>query len=82
MGSDSAASFRLLGPTARRTGFLHEALAADHGNLDGAKVYLAGPPPMVESAVETAKSLGVRRQDCHADAFYTEAEKAALEAAG
>ncbi len=70
------------GPTARRIGFLHEALAADHGNLDGAKVYLAGPPPMVESAVETAKSLGVRRQDCHADAFYTEAEKAALEAAG
>ena len=33
---------------------------------------------MVETAVTALTELSVRRQDCHADAFYTEAEKAAL----
>jgi len=33
---------------------------------------------MVETAVAALEELGLRRQDCHADAFYTEAEKAAL----
>lgn len=66
------------GPTARRTGFLADAVRADFPTLDGAKVYLAGPPVMVETATAAVEALGVRRQDCHADAFYTEAEKAAL----
>jgi CDP-4-dehydro-6-deoxyglucose reductase/ferredoxin-NAD(P)+ reductase (naphthalene dioxygenase ferredoxin-specific) len=65
-------------PTARRTGFVSDALAADLGDLDGWKAYLAGPPPMVESCVETLVARGLRRADCHADAFYTEAEKQAL----
>ena len=65
--------------TARRTGFLHEAIGADFGDLDGAKAYLAGPPPMVEAATETLKKLGVCAEDIHADAFYTEAEKSQLE---
>ena len=64
--------------TKRRTGFLADAVRQDFINLDGAKAYLAGPPIMVESAVAALESLGMRRQDCHADAFYTEAEKAAL----
>ncbi|HTP82944.1 MAG TPA: 2Fe-2S iron-sulfur cluster-binding protein [Alphaproteobacteria bacterium] len=64
--------------TKRRTGFLADAVRQDFTNLDGAKAYLAGPPIMVESAVAALESLGMRRQDCHADAFYTEAEKAAL----
>jgi CDP-4-dehydro-6-deoxyglucose reductase/ferredoxin-NAD(P)+ reductase (naphthalene dioxygenase ferredoxin-specific) len=55
-----------------------DALAADLGDLDGWKAYLAGPPPMVESCVETLVARGLRRADCHADAFYTEAEKQAL----
>ncbi len=67
------------GPTERRTGFLADAIAEDFDDLDGAKAYLAGPPVMVESVTEKLKMLGVRRQDCHADAFYTEAEKAKLE---
>jgi len=70
------------GPTARRSGLLHEALAAEAPDLDGTKVYLAGPPAMVEAATAVVRELGARRQDCHADAFYTGAEKAALEAAG
>lgn len=68
------------GPTRRRTGFLHQALAADHDDLDGVKLYLAGPPPMVEAALEVARTRGARRQDCHADAFYSAAEKQVLEA--
>jgi ferredoxin-NAD(P)+ reductase (naphthalene dioxygenase ferredoxin-specific) len=69
------------GPTERRTGFLADAIAADFDDLDGCKAYLAGPPVMVESVTDKLKALGVRRQDCHADAFYTEAEKARLEGA-
>lgn len=67
-------------PTERRTGYLHEAIAADFRDLDGFKAYLAGPPPMVEAATKLLRSRGMRRQDIHADAFYTEAEKADLEA--
>jgi len=68
--------------TARRVGFVHDAVAADLADLDGAKAYLAGPPVMVEAATALlAEARGMRRQDIHADAFYTEAEKAALSAA-
>lgn len=64
--------------TARRTGFVHEAVAADVADFDGCKAYLAGPPVMVEAATRLFEARGLRRQDIHADAFYTEAEKAAL----
>jgi len=33
---------------------------------------------MVESCVEVLDALGLRRADCHADAFYTEADRQAL----
>ncbi|MEQ8696878.1 MAG: oxidoreductase, partial [Bauldia litoralis] len=68
-------------PTGRRTGFLADAIAEGFETLDGCEAYLAGPPVMVESVTQKLKALGVRRQDCHADAFYTEAEKAKLEGA-
>jgi naphthalene 1,2-dioxygenase ferredoxin reductase component len=68
------------GPTQRRVGLVHEAAAADLADLDGAKAYLAGPPPMVEAATALLLERGVRRGDIHADAFYTEAEKQALAA--
>jgi ferredoxin-NAD(P)+ reductase (naphthalene dioxygenase ferredoxin-specific) len=64
-------------PTARRTGFVHQAVADDHADFDGVKAYLAGPPVMVEAATLLLEARGLRRQDIHADAFYTEAEKAA-----
>jgi CDP-4-dehydro-6-deoxyglucose reductase/ferredoxin-NAD(P)+ reductase (naphthalene dioxygenase ferredoxin-specific) len=64
--------------TARRTGFVHEAVAADLGDLDGMKAYLAGPPAMVEAATAMLLDRGMPRGEIHADAFYTEAEKAAL----
>jgi CDP-4-dehydro-6-deoxyglucose reductase/ferredoxin-NAD(P)+ reductase (naphthalene dioxygenase ferredoxin-specific) len=67
--------------TARRRGFVHEAVAADFAEFDGVKSYLAGPPVMVEAATTLLLSRGIRRRDIHADAFYTEAEKRAMEAA-
>ena len=66
-------------PTARRTGFLHEALDADIVDFDGCKAYIAGPPAMVEAATRLLGTRGMRREDVHADAFYTEAEKAGNE---
>src|SRR5260370_42621086 len=60
--------------TARRVGLVHEVVAGDLADLDGAKAYLAGPPPMVEAATALlVDRRGMRRQDVHADAFYTEA---------
>jgi len=64
-------------PTGRRTGFLHDAVLADFDDLDGCQAYLAGPAPMVEAATGTLTLLGMARRDIHADAFYTEADKAA-----
>jgi CDP-4-dehydro-6-deoxyglucose reductase/ferredoxin-NAD(P)+ reductase (naphthalene dioxygenase ferredoxin-specific) len=66
--------------TSRRTGFVHEAVAADIRDLDGAKAYLAGPPVMVEAATAMLLARGVPRHDIHADAFYTEADKLKLNA--
>ena len=67
------------GTTERRTGYLHHALATDIDNLDGCKAYLAGPPPMVEAATALLLERGMRREDVHADAFYTKADEDRLE---
>jgi len=69
------------GATERRSGYLVDIVADDFDDLDGAKAYLAGPPIMVETCVGKLKEMHVRDEDCHADAFYTEAEKAKLEEA-
>ena len=63
------------GETARRTGFLAEILTADLRDVDGMKAYLAGPPIMVETCVKVLTRLGLSKEHCHADAFYTEADK-------
>ena len=67
------------GATARRTGFVHEIVGRDFGDVDGCKAYVAGPPIMVEAATKLLTARGMRRIDVHADAFYTAAE---MEAAG
>ncbi|MCG8690634.1 MAG: 2Fe-2S iron-sulfur cluster-binding protein [Minwuiales bacterium] len=68
------------GETVRRTGFLCDVLKHDFTDLDGAKAYLAGPPIMVETCVAALETLGARREDCHADAFYSVHELAEQEA--
>ena len=68
------------GSTRRRTGLVGDAVAADLNELtdvNGTKAYLAGPPVMVEAAVEMLVRRGLGREHIHADPFYTEAEKAA-----
>jgi naphthalene 1,2-dioxygenase ferredoxin reductase component len=66
----------------RRRGLVHEVASADLGDLDGAKAYIAGPPAMVEGATRLlVDARGMPRDDVHADAFYSEAEKRAQAAA-
>ncbi|MBM3572241.1 MAG: oxidoreductase, partial [Alphaproteobacteria bacterium] len=69
------------GATARRVGLVSDAVCADFADLDGCKVYAAGPPVMVEAMTGAAVDRGARREDIHADAFYTETDKAQLRAA-
>ncbi len=63
------------GPTDRRTGFIHQAAAADTPTLQGCVAYLAGPPPMVEAAAAMCRDHGMAETDIHADAFIGEAER-------
>jgi CDP-4-dehydro-6-deoxyglucose reductase/ferredoxin-NAD(P)+ reductase (naphthalene dioxygenase ferredoxin-specific) len=68
----------------RRTGLVTEAIRSDLEKLgkqalDGARAYLAGPPKMVEAAQEIFIAAGLDNSRIHADAFYTEEDKAALD---
>ncbi len=67
--------------TSRRTGFVADAIRADHSDLSGWKTYIAGPPPMVETVTAAAHTLGVRDGDCHADPFFTTADRASRDGA-
>jgi naphthalene 1,2-dioxygenase ferredoxin reductase component len=58
------------GSIPRRSGMVTEAVAADFQDLKGFKVYMAGPPPMVDAATGLVQARGVARRDVHADAFY------------
>ena len=64
-----------------RTGMLHEVIAADWSELAVGKAYLAGPPVMVEAVSSLLRARGIALRDIHADAYYTEAEKAQLQPA-
>ena len=57
---------------------LHEVIAADWDELVVGKAYLAGPPVMVEAVSALLRSRGLALHDIHADAYYTEADKAKL----
>ena len=65
------------GATNRRTGMLADAIAEDIQNMDGYKVYTAGPPPMVDAVQALLERQGGRAEDLHADPFYTAHELAA-----
>lgn len=64
------------GDTARRTGLVGDAVAADFSSFDGCKAYLAGPPPMVEATQQLLLEKGMALRDIHADAFYSQADDA------
>ena len=61
-------------PTQHRRGFVTQAIAADLADLDGWKAYIAGPPPMVDAAMEATFARGLRKEDMHADVFFTPQE--------
>ncbi len=52
-----------------RTGFVHEAVAADHPDLSGVDCYLSGPPPMVEAGRRACEARGLPRDHLFSDAF-------------
>ncbi|KJK09665.1 MULTISPECIES: 2Fe-2S iron-sulfur cluster-binding protein [Pseudomonas] len=54
-----------------RTGYVTDAIGADLQDFDGWKAYVAGPPAMVEAAMQITLSRGLRAEDLHADVFFT-----------
>ena len=53
----------------RRTGWVHEAVLADHPNLTGFEVYAAGPPAMIEAIRASFPSQGLDRDRLYFDSF-------------
>ena len=53
----------------RRTGWVHEAVLADHPDLSGFDVYAAGPPAMVEAVRATFPAHGLAEERLHFDSF-------------
>jgi NAD(P)H-flavin reductase len=52
-----------------RRGLVHEAMLADHPNLEGYEVYACGSLKMVEAAVPDFLAHGLSEQFCFSDAF-------------
>jgi len=57
--------------TTWRTGWVTDAVAADHPDVQGWKAYVAGPPLMVEAAMRVLSAARLRAEDLHADVFFT-----------
>lgn len=54
-----------------RSGLVTQVVAEDLSDLEGWKAYVAGPPPLVDAAMEVAFARGLRNEDMHADVFVT-----------
>lgn len=52
-----------------RTGYVHEAVVADHPDLGGYDVYAAGPPVMVRAARDAFIACGLPQQRFFSDPF-------------
>lgn len=57
-----------------RTGWVHEAVAADFPDLAGYDVYLSGPPPMVQAAKAAFLAQGLPEAQLFSDAFEYSAD--------
>lgn len=60
-----------------RTGLVTDVIAKDLQDFDGWKVYVAGPPPMVEAAMQIVTIRGLQSSNLHADVFFTPGETSA-----
>ncbi len=52
-----------------RTGWVHEAVLADHPDLSGFEVYAAGPPAMIEAMRTSFPRHGLSKQRLYFDSF-------------
>lgn len=52
-----------------KTGFVHEAVLADHADLSGYDIYACGPPPMINAIVESFPANGLNRDQLFSDSF-------------
>jgi CDP-4-dehydro-6-deoxyglucose reductase len=52
-----------------RTGFVHEAVVADHPDLSGFDIYMSGPPAMVEAGRLACEARGATMDHMFSDAF-------------
>jgi CDP-4-dehydro-6-deoxyglucose reductase len=52
-----------------RSGWVHEAVAADFDNLADYDLYMAGPPPMINAAREAFRAAGMPDAQMHYDSF-------------
>ncbi len=63
-----------------RTGFVHQAVLEDFADLSKHQVYACGAPVVVEAARRAYLQAGLPAEEFYADAFTTEADKAAVAA--
>lgn len=56
------------------TGFVTDAISKDMQDFDGWQAYVAGPPAMVEAAMQICTARGLRSKDLYADVFFTPRE--------
>jgi CDP-4-dehydro-6-deoxyglucose reductase len=54
---------------AGRTGFVHQTVAADHPDMSGFDVYMAGPPVMVQAGRRAFEDAGLTLEHMFSDAF-------------
>ena len=52
-----------------RTGYVHDAIVADHPNLAGYDIYASGPPPMVYAGQDVFPAHGLDLDHYYSDAF-------------
>jgi CDP-4-dehydro-6-deoxyglucose reductase len=52
-----------------RTGWVHEAVMADHPDLSRHEVYASGPPPMIEALKKAVKAHGLPGDRLYYDSF-------------
>lgn len=60
-----------------RTGWVHEAVVADHPDMSPFDVYMSGPPPMVEAGRIAFEKHGLGREHMYSDAFEFAADSRA-----
>jgi CDP-4-dehydro-6-deoxyglucose reductase len=58
-----------------RRGWVHEAVLADHPDLSGYDVYMAGPPPMIVAARDAFRAAGLADEHMFYDSFEYAARK-------